>query len=161
MRFVTCACVVLTLMLAPLPSKAIGVPESRANSSSPPVVQTDSESKLDTANTTPVSQASSGRQLKVLSSLEFWLSILVLIFGCIVLTLEYMQLRNINVTAEESLRIYAVTLIIIATLFSITAGFDAIQVAPAMGLFGTIAGYLLGKGTKGVQIRASQRSERE
>jgi hypothetical protein len=38
-----------------------------------------------------------------------------------------------------------VTLIIIGTLFFITAGFDSTQIAPALGLFGTIAGYLLGK----------------
>jgi hypothetical protein len=41
--------------------------------------------------------------------------------------------------------VYAVTLIIVGTLFAITAGFDSNQIAPAMGLFGTIAGYLLGK----------------
>lgn len=153
------ACVAVILMLVALSSLAADAQDSGRKFSSSLDTQIESESKPDVENKAPASQISSGRQLKVLSSLEFWLSILVLIFGCIVLTLEYMQLRTIKVTAEESLRIYAVTLIIIATLFSITAGFDAIQVAPAMGLFGTIAGYLLGKGTKRVQNRASQKPE--
>ena len=38
-----------------------------------------------------------------------------------------------------------ITLIITATLFLITAGYDNNQIAPAIGLFGTVAGYLLGK----------------
>ena len=46
---------------------------------------------------------------------------------------------------EQTIRLLAVTLIVISTLFIITAGFDSEQIAPAMGLFGTIAGYILGR----------------
>ena len=38
-----------------------------------------------------------------------------------------------------------ITLIIISTLFLITAGYSNDQIAPAIGLLGTIAGYLLGR----------------
>ncbi len=38
-----------------------------------------------------------------------------------------------------------ITLIIISTLFLITAGYSNNQIAPAVGLLGTIAGYLLGR----------------
>jgi hypothetical protein len=80
-----------------------------------------------------------------LSDFEFWLSVEILFFGFGVLAVEYFLLRKSGITAEETLRVYAVTLIIVGTLFLITAGFDSNQIAPAMGLFGTIAGYLLGK----------------
>jgi len=80
-----------------------------------------------------------------LSDFEFWLSVEILFFGFGVLAVEYFLLRKTGITAEETLRVYAVTLIIVGTLFLITAGFDSNQIAPAMGLFGTIAGYLLGK----------------
>lgn len=88
-----------------------------------------------------------GYQKTVLSDYEFWLSLEILIFGFAVIAVQYLLLKNAKVTAEESLRVYAVTLIIIGTLFAITAGFDSNQIAPAMGLFGTIAGYLLGRRT--------------
>ncbi len=80
-----------------------------------------------------------------MSEYEFWLSAEVLIFGLVVLLAEFLLLRKAKITAEEALRVYAVSLIIIGTLFAITAGFDSNQIAPAMGLFGTIAGYLLGR----------------
>jgi len=82
---------------------------------------------------------------KFLSDFEFWLSFEILLFGFGVILVEYKLLRNAKLSAEEALRVYAVTLIIVGTLFAITAGFDSNQIAPAMGLFGTIAGYLLGK----------------
>jgi hypothetical protein len=80
-----------------------------------------------------------------LSDFEFWLSAEILIFGFGVIAVEYLLLKKARLTAEEALRVYAVTLIIVGTLFAITAGFDSTQIAPAMGLFGTIAGYLLGR----------------
>jgi hypothetical protein len=82
-----------------------------------------------------------------LSDFEFWLSFEILLFGLGVIVVEFMLLRHAKLTAEEALRVYAVTLIIVGTLFAITAGFGSTQIAPAMGLFGTIAGYLLGKRT--------------
>jgi hypothetical protein len=81
----------------------------------------------------------------LLTSFEFWLSLEVLIFGGLVILVEFILLRSRGAKAEEILRVYAVTLIVIGTLFAITAGFDNNQIAPAMGLFGTIAGYLLGR----------------
>jgi hypothetical protein len=91
-----------------------------------------------------------------LSDFEFWLSAEILLFGLGVVVIEFLLLRKARVTAEEALRVYAVTLIIVGTLFAITAGFDSNQIAPAMGLFGTIAGYLLGK-----RSALSERSDKQ
>ena len=95
----------------------------------------------------PGSGAGAVKAKTFLSDFEFWLSAEILLFGLGVIVIEFMLLRKARVTAEEALRVYAVTLIIVGTLFAITAGFDSNQIAPAMGLFGTIAGYLLGKRT--------------
>jgi Trk-type K+ transport system membrane component len=81
----------------------------------------------------------------MLNDSELRLSLEVLFFGVVVLILEFLLLPRSVVNAEDTLRVYAVTLILIGTLFAITAGFKSQDVAPAMGLFGTIAGYLLGK----------------
>ena len=83
---------------------------------------------------------------RYLSSFEGVISIIVAAIGLIALLMEFMLLRKIpKLKAEDALRVYAVTLIIIGTLFFVTAGFDSNHVAPAMGLFGTVAGYLLGR----------------
>jgi uncharacterized membrane protein len=81
----------------------------------------------------------------ILTSFEFYLSLEILLFGLVVIVLEYLLLRKKNVRPEDTLRVYAVTLVIVGTLFAITAGYGSEQIAPAMGLFGTIAGYLLGR----------------
>ncbi len=83
---------------------------------------------------------------RVLSSWEFVLSCEVIAFGTVIVLIEFILLRNRNAPAEDILKVFAVTLVIIGTLFAIVAGFDSRQIAPAMGLFGTIAGYILGRG---------------
>src|SRR5262245_43858996 len=101
------------------------------------------EPKIEEGNPPPPSVSSRSR---FLSSFEGIISILVSIIGFIALMMEFMLLRKIQkLKAEDTLRVYAVTLIVIGTLFFVTAGFDANHVAPAMGLFGTVAGYLLGR----------------
>jgi len=62
-----------------------------------------------------------------------------------VIFIEFWLLRRSALRADDVLRTFSLTLIIIGTLFFVTAGFDNNQIAPAMGLFGTIAGYLLGR----------------
>jgi len=78
---------------------------------------------------------------------ETVLSISVLVFGVFILLLEFALLRKSphRVTADALLTLYAVTLIVVGTLFLITSGFSDQQIAPAMGLFGSIIGYLLGR----------------
>ena len=80
-----------------------------------------------------------------LSSWEFKLSLIVLIFGLIIICLEIFLIRSQQMNTESSIRIIIITLIITSTLFLITAGYSNDQIAPAVGLLGTIAGYLLGR----------------
>jgi hypothetical protein len=50
--------------------------------------------------------------------------------------------------AESVLRIFGTILIIITSLFLVVAGYNNEQIAPVIGLLGTIAGYLLVKESK-------------
>lgn len=82
-----------------------------------------------------------------MSSKELFLSVLVILTGCLVILAEYQLLARVqNLEAMDLVKIFSVTLIIIGALFIVTAGFSNDQVAPAFGLLGTIAGYLLGRG---------------
>lgn len=83
---------------------------------------------------------------RYLTSPEVILTTMVIVISLLALVMEFFLLRKISrLKAEDTLRVFGVTLIIMGTLFFITAGFNSSQIAPSMGLFGTIAGYLLGK----------------
>jgi len=74
------------------------------------------------------------------------LSILLLIFGIFILIPELVIIyRKSDGWNADSTRIVSITLIIVAGLFLIVAGYSDSQIAPVIGLLGTIVGYLLGK----------------
>lgn len=80
-----------------------------------------------------------------MTRLEFNLSIGILLFGLLLIIAEMYLVRSKNINAEDTIKFIVITIIIISTLYLITAGYSNDQIAPAMGLLGTIAGYLLGK----------------
>lgn len=86
-----------------------------------------------------------------LSEFEYRLSLLVLVFGVVALVIEAILLsrgRRTPVSATDASRVIVITVIVTGTLFVVTAGFSAETIAPALGLFGTVAGYLIGSGEK-------------
>lgn len=90
--------------------------------------------------------ASSNEQVVLpISRLEFDLSLWVLGFGFLVIVLEIFLIARRSISSEDTIKFIIVTIIIVSTMFLITAGYSNNQVAPAVGLLGTIAGYLLGK----------------
>ena len=116
-------------------------------------VQLDS-GKITPLPATPTSEPSMSPKAKIendrfgfLTDLEFTLSISVLLFGVLVFFLEAYLIKIKKIDHEHVMKIVLITLIVIGTLFLITAGYNNNQIAPATGLLGTIAGYLLGKTT--------------
>jgi hypothetical protein len=79
-----------------------------------------------------------------LTSQELLLSGAVLLMGAIVLTLLFLLVRTRRVPADAILRTITVPLVVISALFMVTAGYSTSDVAPVIGLLGTIVGYLLG-----------------
>lgn len=77
---------------------------------------------------------------------EIYLSIAVLIFGLILTILECIIIIKMNMGWNvDSIRIVGITLVVTAGLFLIPASYNNEQIAPLVGLLGTIVGYLLGK----------------
>ncbi len=74
---------------------------------------------------------------------------LVLLFGSFLAVLQAYLMVKREFKAHEIIRLSGLTFIVISTLFIITAGYGAAQIAPAMGLFGTLAGYILGRTHQG------------
>ena len=68
----------------------------------------------------------------------------VLIYSLVVLALATYLIR-LGKSSSSVLRIFGTILIISSSIFLIVAGYTSQQIAPAMGLLGTLAGYLLGK----------------
>lgn len=90
--------------------------------------------------------------IKPRSEIEIYLSLGVLAFGLILIIFTgIVALKRNSGWDPEATRIFAVSVIVTAGLFLITAGYSDQQIAPMFGLLGTIIGYLLGKSTSGEQ----------
>ncbi len=85
------------------------------------------------------------------SKSEWWsvadamtISSAVLIFGSIIMLLATYLLHK-GKNADEVLKLFGTIIIIISAVFLVVAGYTDTQIAPVIGLLGTIAGYLLGR----------------
>jgi hypothetical protein len=89
------------------------------------------------------------------SSMQAWwstesamtVSSLVLGFGVLSMLLATYLLR-VGKNEDAVLRVMGTIIVLFAAIFLVVAGYSDKQIAPVMGLLGTIAGYLLGKGGK-------------
>lgn len=84
---------------------------------------------------------------KKMSSVEFLLSILLLAFAVLALTLEVGLIMRGKIESAGGIKLIIITLIIFSVIFLVVCGYGNDQIAPVVGLLGTIAGYLLGKNT--------------
>jgi hypothetical protein len=83
---------------------------------------------------------------------EFWLTCVILVAGLVFAYLAVSFLRQIHrEELEHATRAMTILFVIIATMVLITAGYNNEQIAPAFGLFGTIVGYILGRGEKAAE----------
>lgn len=85
------------------------------------------------------------------------MSTVVLLFGVVVIAICAVLMRGSRPSAEAVLRVFGTVLIIVGALFLVVAGYTDKQMAPVMGLLGTLAGYLLGK-TPTEKDRASDKT---
>ncbi|PHI21118.1 hypothetical protein CEQ90_03590 [Lewinellaceae bacterium SD302] len=88
------------------------------------------------------------------TQLELSLSIAVLVFGAVVtLALLFFIARRTKESSLDQLidiiKYPVVLVIIVGGLFLVTAGYGNEQIAPIIGLMGTIAGYLMGRSRNG------------
>lgn len=95
--------------------------------------------------------------LSLLTDREFILSMIAILFGLVVLIIEYKLLSRAKAESDQVLKVLIVSTIVIATMFIISAGYSSEKIAPAIGLFGTIAGYLLGRSEKQLSVQQSDK----
>lgn len=115
-----------------------------------------SQAKVTSATSARTTQEAVGRGKSWWSVHDaMTISASVLIFGVLVLLLAAFMVRR-GRSADSSLKLLGTLLIIISAVFLVVAGYDDKQIAPVMGLLGTIAGYLLGKGSVSAEERVRE-----
>jgi membrane glycosyltransferase len=82
---------------------------------------------------------------KFMKAPEFIICILLISFAVLISMLQVVLFLKGKLSSFQIGRLMMITLIIFSILFLIAAGYSNDQIAPAIGLLGTIAGYLLGK----------------
>lgn len=100
----------------------------------------------------------------LLTDREYFLSILLLLFGCFIILVEtillYRIIKLVGGSIESIFITLTTTLIIIGGLFIVTAGFGTEQIAPVFGLYGAIIGYLLGQHSQKENISKTKNQEK-
>ncbi|MBX9814320.1 MAG: hypothetical protein A4S12_07755 [Proteobacteria bacterium SG_bin5] len=101
------------------------------------------------ANAPPASDAASTFAAEnYLTSREFIISVMVLAFGLLMAAAGIYMKRATEMESNDIIRFMALIIVVIGTLFLVASGYSAVDIAPALGLLGTIAGYLLGRSSK-------------
>ena len=80
--------------------------------------------------------------------LVIYLSTSILLITALALVLGSLLLWKRNYAGQDILRLYGVVIIVGLSALLLVAGFSNDQLTPIVGLFGAIAGYLLGKESK-------------
>ena len=84
---------------------------------------------------------------KYMKSPELLACIIILVFASLICVAEVHLFLKGKISSSQIIKLLIITLIIFAVLFLIASGYGSEQISPAVGLLGTIAGYLLGKST--------------
>lgn len=98
---------------------------------------------LDTAHVSPTTWVQPWSQ-----ELVQFLSIGVLGFSCIALIMATVLLWRSGAPPHQVLRVFGVITILGFSALLLVVGYNNEQLTPIVGLFGAIAGYLLGKDSK-------------
>lgn len=95
-----------------------------------------------------VSQAAVAREVGSLHNLpEATFTFTILGFGLLALLFLYLISRKTGAT-PFLLRVYVITIIVFGTLAAVSSAYTTDQIGAVVGLFGTIAGYILGRSEK-------------
>ena len=73
-----------------------------------------------------------------------WLSGMIMGFALILIAFMTYVIRK-GANLDDTLKVFGTILIVVAAVFLIVAGYSEKQIAPVIGLLGTVAGYILGK----------------
>jgi len=66
----------------------------------------------------------------------------VLLFGALIMLVLLYHIKTCDITDHES-RIFIIVLVVVSAMFLVVSGYSDSQIAPVIGLLGTITGYVL------------------
>lgn len=75
---------------------------------------------------------------------EMRLTIVIFLFGVLAIGL-FLLLSRGDRSTPMVLRLYVIIILVVGTLLVVSSAYSTSQIAPVVGFFGTIAGYLLGR----------------
>lgn len=135
----------MTCLLFAMPM-AVGAKPTAPESVAPPAVSSDTVDVVEMGDP----QEATRYEPPQLTDKETLLAYSLLGFGLCVLMIQFIQLSRQagKIRPNDIMLVYSVTLIIVGTMFLIVTGITGSQLAPALGLFGTMIGYLLGRNEK-------------
>jgi hypothetical protein len=125
------------------PTSAVNAPPTTVQANAP--TNTKINATLDSITKAVSNSSANMNDKRFLSSYEFIICVMLLSFAVVLFIIYLFLFRSNKILPYQVVKLSIVTLIIFATLFLIAAGYDNSQIASAMGLLGTIAGYILGK----------------
>ena len=105
---------------------------------------------LESSPQLPTAVITAGDPTSFSANFTLYMSFGLLMFGVIVVFIMAYLFKS-HEKPELILKTFAVPMIIIFAVLLPLAGFTSEQMTPAIGLLGTIAGYLLGRHEKGKQ----------
>ena len=89
--------------------------------------------------------AADGNREFIITNKEALLSLCVLAALLIVLLTEVWLIHSRKISDDHAVKLIIISLVIMSVLFLIMGGYDDHFIAPAFGLFGTVAGYIFGR----------------
>lgn len=102
---------------------------------------------VEPAQITPP-EAEAGREVgSFFSSAQTEFTLVIMAFGVMAFVIFLLLARTERAT-PLFIRLYVVMVLVVGTLLVVSSSFSTQQIAPVVGFFGTLAGYLLGKGEK-------------
>ncbi len=102
------------------------------------------EKEIDALKASDVTAPSQPWSPELVTSLSFG----ILAFCILVLLISAFSLRGKDTEGVVTLKLYGLTLIICFSALLMVTGYGQDQLTPVIGLFGALAGYLLGKEKK-------------
>jgi hypothetical protein len=101
------------------------------------------QSALDRVQTAATSLPAAGQPWT--AELIMFLTVSILLFACVAMGLATALLWRTKVSASQVLKVFGIVSIIGVSAVLLVTGYSNDQLTPIVGLFGAIAGYLLGR----------------
>ncbi len=85
-----------------------------------------------------------------------WLSGMIMLFSLTLVGFMTYLIKH-GSELQEVLKVFGTVLVVVASVFLVVAGYSEKQIAPVIGLLGTIVGYILGKNSIGQPIAVADK----